>query len=178
MALSMDEQRVLAEIERRLAAEEPALAACLTAFRRPTPGPAAVLRSPRARILGSLFTVLLVATISLMVYAMIPFRAHGARVPPGRSASVPSHTALTASSGGSPDSVRISASPSIKTHPAATSGAQAATSSAQTGTSGAQAGTSGAQAGTSGAETRGKYSPPSVKAQAEKGKSTGSAAVP
>ena len=77
MALSMDEQRALAEIERRLAADDPGLATCLTAFRRP--GPANVLRSPRARIVGSLFTVLLVAMVSLMVYAMIPFRTHGAR---------------------------------------------------------------------------------------------------
>ena len=77
MALSQDEQRVLAEIERRLTADDPGLATCLTAFRRP--GPARVLRSPRARIIGSLFTVLLVAMVSLMVYAMIPFRAHSAR---------------------------------------------------------------------------------------------------
>jgi len=77
MALSMDEQRALAEIERRLAADDPGLATCLTAFRRP--GPANVLRTPRARIIGSLFTVLLVALVSLMVYAMIPFRAHNAR---------------------------------------------------------------------------------------------------
>ena len=77
MALSMDEQRALAEIERRLAADDPGLATCLTAFRRP--GPANVLRSPRARIVGSLFTVLLVAMVSLMVYAMIPFRTHGPR---------------------------------------------------------------------------------------------------
>jgi len=74
MALSADEQRELAEIERRLATDDPGLATCLTAFRRP--GPGRVLRSPRARIIGSLFTVLLVAMISLMVYAMIPFRAH------------------------------------------------------------------------------------------------------
>jgi hypothetical protein len=79
MALSMDEQRVLAEIERRLAADDPGLATCMTSFRRP--GPATVLRSPRARIIGSLFTVLLVAMVSLMVYAMIPFRAHGTRTP-------------------------------------------------------------------------------------------------
>ena len=77
MALSQDEQRMLAEIERRLAADDPGLASCLTTFRRP--GPATVLRSPRARIIGSLFTVLLVAMVSLMVYAMIPFRTHLAR---------------------------------------------------------------------------------------------------
>jgi Protein of unknown function (DUF3040) len=77
MALSMDEQRMLAEIEKRLAADDPGLASCLSTFRRP--GPGTVLRSPRARIIGSLFTVLLVAMVSLMVYAMIPFRAHTAR---------------------------------------------------------------------------------------------------
>ena len=95
MALSMDEQRALAEIERRLAADDPGLATCMAAFRRP--GPARVLRSPRARIIGSLFTVLLVAMVSLMVYAMIPFRAHNARTnmtpsagnPPGNTAIVP-----------------------------------------------------------------------------------------
>lgn len=99
MALSMDEQRVLAEIERRLAAEDPGLAACMTAFRRP--GPAAVLRSPRARIIGSLFTVLLVALISLMVYAMIPFRGHGQR-PPAPSTAASLSTASTHAAGNAP----------------------------------------------------------------------------
>ena len=96
MALSMDEQRVLAEIERRLAADDPGLATCLTSFRRP--GPATVLRSPRARIMGSLFTVLLVAMVSLMVYAMIPFRAHGARTPAAPSATA--HGAVTSAAAG------------------------------------------------------------------------------
>ena len=85
MALSADEQRALAEIERRLATDDPGLATCLTAFRRP--GPGRVLRSPRARIIGSLFTVLLVAMVSLMVYAMIPFRTH-VRPSTGTSGSV------------------------------------------------------------------------------------------
>ena len=98
MALSQDEQRVLAEIERRLAAEDPRLASSLSTFRRPRP--ASVLRSPRARIIGSLFTVLLVAIISLMVYAMIPFRAHGVRTPPSPTAAYQGRTiAATASTG-------------------------------------------------------------------------------
>lgn len=74
MALSMDEQRILAEIERRLAAEDPGLAARLSSFRRP--GPAAKLRTTRGKVIGSLFAVALVAAVSLMVYAMMPFRAH------------------------------------------------------------------------------------------------------
>ena len=100
MALSMDEQRALAEIERRLAADDPGLATCLTAFRRP--GPARVLRSPRARIIGSLFTVLLVAMVSLMVYAMIPFRAHGARTNMTPSAGSPAGNTAIVPAGSTP----------------------------------------------------------------------------
>ena len=73
MALSMDEQRMLAEIERRLAAEDPGLAARLSTFRRP--GRVSVFRSARARVIGSLFTVAVVAMVSLMVYAIVPFRS-------------------------------------------------------------------------------------------------------
>jgi Protein of unknown function (DUF3040) len=100
MALSQDEQRMLAEIERRLAADDPGLASCLTTFRRP--GPATVLRSPRARIIGSLFTVLLVAMVSLMVYAMIPFRTHMPRHPLQATTSAPSHTAISVATGAQP----------------------------------------------------------------------------
>ena len=74
MALSMDEQRMLAEIERRLAAEDPGLAARLSSFRRP--GPGVRLRTTRGRIIGTFLTVALVAALSLMVYAMVPFRGH------------------------------------------------------------------------------------------------------
>ena len=75
MALSMDEQRMLAEIERRLAAEDPGLATKLTSFRRP--GPAAGLRTRRGKILGSICTIVLLAVIGITVYAMTPFRAYG-----------------------------------------------------------------------------------------------------
>jgi hypothetical protein len=100
MALSQDEQRMLAEIERRLAADDPSLASCLTTFRRP--GPAAVLRSPRARIVGSLFTVLLVAMVSLMVYAMVPFRTHVPRNSPASATGAPTHAAISAVSSSQP----------------------------------------------------------------------------
>jgi hypothetical protein len=97
MALSQDEQRVLAEIERRLAAEEPRLASSLATFRRPTP--AAVLRSPRARVIGSLFAVLLVALVSLMFYAMSPFRVHGGRAPASPSAASQGRATMAATGG-------------------------------------------------------------------------------
>jgi hypothetical protein len=85
MALSMDEQRMLAEIERRLAAEDPGLATRLSSFRRP--GPAARLRTTRGKIIGSLCTVVLLAVIGLTVYAMIPFRAHTSKPPLSRQSS-------------------------------------------------------------------------------------------
>jgi Protein of unknown function (DUF3040) len=91
MALSMDEQRMLAEIERRLAAEDPGLAARLSSFRRP--GPTMALRSSRVRIFGSVLTVALVAVVSLMVYAMIPLRSHSARL--GGRQATPTNGVLT-----------------------------------------------------------------------------------
>ena len=98
MALSQDEQRILAEIERRLATDDPGLASSLTTFRRP--GPAKMLlRSPRARIVGSLFTVLLVAMVSLTVYAMIPFRAHLPRQAPSTAGGQPAPAISAATSG-------------------------------------------------------------------------------
>ncbi|SRR6266851_59643 len=130
MALSMDEQRALAEIERRLAADDPGLATCLTAFRRP--GPATVLRSPRARIIGSLFTVLLVAMVSLMVYAMIPFRAHGVRHPAPTSTGISGTATITAAGTGGYPASRPPASASTRANAAAsaTSSARSAAPSA------------------------------------------------
>jgi len=141
MALSMDEQRVLAEIERRLAAEDPGLAASLTTFRRP--GHAAALRSPRARFIGSLFTVMVVAMISLMVYALIPFRGHAVRTPSEGTATSPEHTMVTTP--GIPRETQISAVPTSNTkasavkaspagpvHPKAAAKASASTGTAKT----------------------------------------------
>jgi len=127
MALSQDEQRMLAEIERRLAADDPGLASCLTTFRRP--GPGTVLRSPRARIIGSLFTVLLVAMISLMVYAMVPFRPHTPRQSPTETSSAPVHTAMSAATTSEPNSTQqSSASVASTTGQGAQSRSAAATS--------------------------------------------------
>ena len=47
MALSMDEQRILEEMERKLADDDPLLASRLTSFGRP--GLAALMRSRRSR---------------------------------------------------------------------------------------------------------------------------------
>src|ERR1700722_19010974 len=91
MALSMDEQRMLAEIERRLAAQDPGLATRLSSFKRP--GPAARLRTTRGKIIGSICTIALLAIIAVTVYATIPFRAHGQKLT----------KQPTATSGGAPE---------------------------------------------------------------------------
>jgi hypothetical protein len=74
MALSMDEQRILAEIERRLAAEDPGLASRLSSFRRP--GPTVKLRTTRGMVIGALLGIALIGAISILVFTMMPFRAH------------------------------------------------------------------------------------------------------
>jgi cytoskeletal protein RodZ len=124
MALSQDEQRILAEIERRLAGDDPGLATSLTAFRRP---PGKMMRSPRARIVGSLFTVLLVAMVSLTVYAMIPFRAQmGGKTPSATSSStIPANTEMSDASSNSSTASPGSTQPSVRTSAAATTNASA-----------------------------------------------------
>ena len=116
MALSMDEQRMLAEIERRLAAENPGLASDLTSFRKPSR--VSALRSTRARVIGSLFTVVVVAMVSLMVYAMLPFRS-GSR-------TVSTHPVTTTSVNGGPDQAKIGVEP-VKSAKAQSSKAESST---------------------------------------------------
>jgi Protein of unknown function (DUF3040) len=97
MALSMDEQRMLAEIERRLAAEDPGLATRLSSFRRP--GPAATFRTTRGRIIGSICTVVLLAVIGLTVYALVPFRAQSSKAPADRLTSAQPSTSAPVKAG-------------------------------------------------------------------------------
>jgi hypothetical protein len=117
MALSMDEQRMLAEIERRLSAEDPGLAARLSSFRRP--GPAVRLRSTRGKIIGSLLTLALVAVVALMVYAMVPFRAHTYK--PAANTQASSRPAASAQVRSGPAAKTTAAKTGTTTHPATTS---------------------------------------------------------
>jgi hypothetical protein len=96
MALSMDEQRVLAEIERRLAHDDPVLAARLTAFRLPRLSLAP--RSARSRLVASLLMLGVVAVISVFVYALMPFRSQPSRLTTVRNPAVSAKTAMTAAS--------------------------------------------------------------------------------
>jgi hypothetical protein len=62
MALSMDEQRILDEMERKLANDDPLLASRLTSFGRP--GLSAIMRSRRARIVLSFLVLVAIAAVS------------------------------------------------------------------------------------------------------------------
>jgi hypothetical protein len=68
----MDEQRILEEMERMLAADDPRLAARLASFGRPGLG-----HSIRTRRVRSLVTLAMLATVAVLIYAMISFRIGG-----------------------------------------------------------------------------------------------------
>ena len=95
MALSMDEQRILAEIEQHLAKSEPALAARLGSFGRSSP--AGVLHSPRARIVASCVALVVVTAVSLIVYALLPLRAVSDRGGSARATPVARQPTMSAS---------------------------------------------------------------------------------
>jgi hypothetical protein len=118
MALSMDEQRMLAEIERRLAAQDPGLATRLSSFRRP--GPGARFRTTRGKIIGSICTIALLAIIAVTVYATIPFRASGQKLtkqPTATSSSAPVKTTSTAATSNAPKSSTASSTMPRRTGP-------------------------------------------------------------
>jgi len=77
----MDEQRILEEMERMLAADDPRLAARLAAFGQP--GLGHVLRTRRARAVLSLMALVMIAAVAALIYLVNPFRpsstSHGQR---------------------------------------------------------------------------------------------------
>jgi hypothetical protein len=114
MALSMEEQRILAEIEQHLARAEPALAARLAAFGHPVQGSG--LRSARARFAVSFAVLIVVAVVSVVVYALIPLRAADPGGT-GRATQAPGHPTMSAPR--QPASAR-QASPQSPRHPSLT----------------------------------------------------------
>jgi hypothetical protein len=70
MALSMDEQRILDGMERKLADDDPRLASRLGAFGQPRLP--AVLGTGKARAVAVLISLALAAVVALMVYSMRP----------------------------------------------------------------------------------------------------------
>lgn len=137
MALSMDEQRMLAEIERHLAAEEPGLASNLARLRKP--GRASIFRSTRARVIGSLFTVVVVAMVSLMVYALLPFRSGGR--------TTGHQPVITASTSSGPGQAKIGAAPGSGTKSSGTKSSGTKASTATQNSSGSSAAEPSSSAG-------------------------------
>ena len=83
VALSMEEQRILAEIEQELERSEPVLAACLAMFSRPGRAgllrvPGARRRSPRLLAVASVVAIVLLTVLPVVVYALVALRG----VPP------------------------------------------------------------------------------------------------
>jgi hypothetical protein len=104
MALSMEEQRILAEIENEFARSEPALAAYLSAFGRAgmlrppqkrewgrarSAGAGRKLGSPRMLLMASLAALVLLTVVPVVVYALVSLHP----VPRGRSAGHPTVSA-------------------------------------------------------------------------------------
>jgi hypothetical protein len=92
----MDEQRILEEMERMLAADDPRLAARLAAFGQP--GFGQVLRTRRARATLSVMLLILIAAVAAVIYVMSQFGAatEGPRQPSSsRQASPPSSQLTT-----------------------------------------------------------------------------------
>ena len=74
MALSMEEQRILDEMERALAAEDPRFAARLNAFgQQHLPS---FLTSSRARTISGLLALALIAAVTVMMFVLSPYARH------------------------------------------------------------------------------------------------------
>jgi Protein of unknown function (DUF3040) len=106
MALSMDEQRILDGMERKLADDDPRLASRLAAFGQPRLSE--MFGTGRARVAAVLISVALAAVVALMVYSMRPFPgSSGGQTHPGQRGSVvKSHSATPAAP---PADARLSA---------------------------------------------------------------------
>src|ERR1700683_767806 len=75
----MDEQRILEEMERMLAADDPRLAARRAAFGQPGAGHA--LRTRRARAVLSLLTLTIIGCVAAVIYMVSVFHTTGAQLP-------------------------------------------------------------------------------------------------
>jgi len=74
VALSMEEQRILDEMERNLAADDPRLATRLGSFGQQRMSSA--IRSQQARTIGGVLALALIAAITIMVFVVSPFATH------------------------------------------------------------------------------------------------------
>jgi hypothetical protein len=92
VALSMEEQRMLDEMERALVAEDPRLAARLNAFgQQHLPG---LFSSPRAKTISGLLALALIAAVTVMMFVFSPY-ARGHSTQPRTTPSVPAKSTGT-----------------------------------------------------------------------------------
>jgi hypothetical protein len=97
VALSMDEQRILEEMERNLAADDPRLASRLGAFGQQ--GLHSPFLSQRARTISGVLALTLIAAVTLVLFMLSPFaRGHYVNRP---HHSVTSSVVKTPGAGGS-----------------------------------------------------------------------------
>ena len=99
VALSMEEQRILDEIERKLAGDDPRLASRFNSFgqhRLPS-----TFTSARARTISCLVALALIAAVTVMMFVLSPMNRHSSppqhRAPAGATAQT--HAASTAAVG-------------------------------------------------------------------------------
>jgi len=99
VALSMEEQRILDEIERKLAGDDPRLASRFNSFgqhRLPS-----TFTSARARTISCLVALALIAAVTVMMFVLSPMNRHSSppqhRAPAGATAQT--HRASTAAVG-------------------------------------------------------------------------------
>ena len=87
MALSMDEQRILEEMERNLAADDPRLASRLCAFgQQGLHGP---FLSQRARTISGVLALTLIAAVTLVLFMLSPFARQHYSVPKTHNSATP-----------------------------------------------------------------------------------------
>ncbi len=66
----MEEQRILAEMERNLAAEDPRLASRLTSFGQHRPG---TVRAQRVRTIAGLLALAMIAAVTITMFMLSPY---------------------------------------------------------------------------------------------------------
>jgi Protein of unknown function (DUF3040) len=99
VALSMEEQRILAEMERNLAADDPRLASRLTSFgQQGLPG---TLKSQRVRTIAGLLALAMIAAVTITMFMLSPYvngrRSDLPRAHPTAGASTTTPTATNGS---------------------------------------------------------------------------------
>ena len=98
MALSMEEQRMLDEMERALAADDPRLASRLNAFgQQRLPG---IFSSPRAKAISGLLALALIAAVTVMMFVLSPAGGHRGSAPGTGPSAGASRSATTQPSAG------------------------------------------------------------------------------